>query len=67
MGSAQDFQVYVVVPDGPDHLLDALAVNCPPGEVPEPAEVGEALQEDLEGVEGQVGGLVDVEALQDLV
>ena len=37
---AQDLHRVVVVPDGPHHLLDALAVHRPPGQVPEPTQRG---------------------------
>ncbi len=48
----------------PAYLLDALAVDGPAGEVAELLEAGTGLQDGREGVDGQVRGLVHVEALQ---
>ena len=62
--AAENLQLQVVVSDGPDDLLNALAVHGPAGEVAELAEVGAGLQDDVEGLKSEVRCFIYVETLK---
>ncbi len=61
---AQDLQLQVVFPHCSQHLGDPLAIDGPSGQVAEVDEVGKAFKKDLKCIDGELGCLVDVEALE---